>query len=132
MIRPRAPHGRQARSAPQGVGNKEGHTMGMNAKTWGPLAAAIVLGGIAAKTGYDVVAHRPAEKLVVQKVSRVVVAGDDIPPGTALRPELLTVSNVPEGSAPAGTFDAADRLGGRVTTVAVRKGQPLLDTVLAP
>lgn len=106
--------------------------MGMNAKTWAPLAAAVVLGGIAAKTGYDIVARRPSEKVVVQKVSRVVTANEDVAPGTALRPELLTLSNVPEGSAPPGGFDYVDRLTNRVTTAALHKGQPVVDTMLAP
>jgi pilus assembly protein CpaB len=106
--------------------------MGINAKTWAPLAAAVVLGGIAAKTGYDIVAQRPAAKVVVQKVSRMVTAAEDVAPGTALRPELLTVSNVPEGAAPPGGFDYVERLTNRVTTVALHKGQPVIDTMLAP
>jgi pilus assembly protein CpaB len=106
--------------------------MDFNAKKWGPLVAAIVLGGIAAKAGFDVVSHRPSEKVIVQKVTHVVAAKDDLPPGSSLRVIDLVATNVPESSSPGGTFDSPERLVGRVTTVPLRKGQPVFETMLAP
>lgn len=106
--------------------------MAINARKWGPLVAAIVLGGIAAKAGYDVVSRKPTEKVVLQKVTRVVVAKDDIAPGASLRPEDVTLTSVPEATVTTGTFDAPERIKDRVTTVAVRKGQPIFETMLAP
>lgn len=106
--------------------------MAINIKTWGPLAAAIVLGGFAAKAGYDVMSRRPPEKVVVQKVSRVAIAKEDIAAGTELTVGDVAISNVPEATATTGTFDSADRLAKRVTSVTIKKGQPIFEAMLAP
>src|SRR5579862_4630251 len=105
--------------------------MPSNLKNWAPLVIAIVLGGIAAKIGHDMLSRKPADHVVVQKVTHVVVAKDDLPPGSSLKPGDLVVNSVADGTVPPEAFDAPERLTGRVTTVALRKGQPIFENMLA-
>src|SRR5690349_14778393 len=104
----------------------------MNVKTWAPLAIAIVLGGIAAKVGHDMLAQRPAAKSVVVNVARVVVAKDNVAAGAALKATDLATSNVAEGSVAPGSFAEVNQLVNRVVTMPVIKGQPILENMLAP
>jgi pilus assembly protein CpaB len=106
--------------------------MASNLKTWAPLIAAIVLGGVAAKIGHDMLSRKPAERVVVQKVTHIVVANCDIPPGASLKPADLASNTVADSTVPPGSFDMPERLANRVTTVALRKGQPIYENMLAP
>lgn len=104
----------------------------MNAKAWMPLGVAIVLGGIAAKVGRDMISRKETTKTVTVNMSRVVVAKDNISPGTALKAEGLVATPVAEGSLPPGSFRDVISLNNRVVTMAVIKGQPILENMLAP
>jgi pilus assembly protein CpaB len=104
----------------------------MNLKTWAHLAIAIVLGGIAAKVGHDLLARRAAPKSVVVNVARVVVARDNVAAGAALKATDLATSNVAEGSVAPGSFTDINQLVSRVVTMPVIKGQPILKNMLAP
>jgi pilus assembly protein CpaB len=106
--------------------------MASNLKTWAPLIAAIVLGGIAAKVGHDMLSRKPTERVVVQKVTHIVVANSDIPPGSSLKPLDLASNTIADSTVPPGSFDMPERLANRVTTVALRKGQPIYESMLAP
>jgi pilus assembly protein CpaB len=104
----------------------------MNAKAWMPLGVAIVLGGIAAKVGRDMMSRKEVTKTVTVNMSRVVVAKENISPGTALKAESLVATPVAEGSLPPGSFRDVISLNNRVVTMAVIKGQPILENMLAP
>jgi pilus assembly protein CpaB len=106
--------------------------MAINLKTWAPLGIAIVLGTVAAKIGHDMLSRKPPERIVVQKVTQVVVAKDDLPPGAQLKVTDLVANTVSDGTLPPGAFDIPERLANRVTTVALRKGQPIYESMLAP
>jgi pilus assembly protein CpaB len=107
----------------------------MNAKTWAPLAIAIVLGALAAKVGRDVMVRRAAagQSLAQPMASaHVVVARENLAAGTALRAEDLATASIAQDSLAPGSFTDAQRLVSRVVTLPVLKGQPILENMLAP
>lgn len=63
---------------------------------------------------------------------RVVVAASDIELGSRLGPDLLRLADWPLSSMPPGAFSQVAKLDGRVITSAVRRGEPILDSRLAP
>ena len=104
----------------------------MNVKAWMPLIVAIVLGGIAAKVGRDMLSRKEAPQKLTVNVTRLVVAKENIPPGTALKAIDLVTNSVPETSITPGTFRDPVVLMNRVLTMPVLKGQPILENMLAP
>ena len=107
----------------------------MNAKTIVPLVIALILGVVAAKVGRDMIVKRRAEEAKVKMV-RVVMAAVDLPPGSVLEADHLGVGSIPEDDSGAGvsrfTFSKPSELVGRVVMTQVVKGQPVLETLLAP
>src|SRR5258705_2791905 len=103
----------------------------MNAKTWAPLVAAIVMGAVAAKVGLNMLAKQPAQNTVTQHVMRVALAKDNIVPGSAIKPTDVVIGSIPENAALVGTFKSIDELVGRVATVPIPKGQAGFDNFLA-
>ena len=104
----------------------------MNIKAWAPLIVAIVLGGIAAKVGRDMLSRKDAPQKITVNVTRLVVAKENIAPGTALKAIDLVANSVPETSVTPGTFRDPVVLMNRVLTMPVLKGQPILENMLAP
>ena len=104
----------------------------MNVKASVPLIVAIVLGGVAAKVGRDMLSRKEAPKQVTVNVTRLVVAKENITPGTALKLTDLLANSVPETSVTPGTFRDPGVLLNRVVTMPVMKGQPILENMLAP
>lgn len=104
----------------------------MRFKKWVPLAVALVFGAIAAKVARDMIVDggRGGDASAGEMVS-VVVAADDIPPGTELTPELLATSQVPLEVAPRRAFRTPSELLGSITQIEVPKGQQILQTMLA-
>lgn len=102
----------------------------MNWKTWAPLAVALILGLVAAVTARNLVNRRPSQA-AGGSVAKVVVANANILPGQALRDEDLTTAPLAWSEQPQGTFGGRADLIGRVTTVPLVKGQPVLDSLLA-
>lgn len=62
----------------------------------------------------------------------VVVAAQDMPEGARLDRVSLTVNSWPQSTIPPGAFAEPDSLIGRVTRVAVFKGEPIVPGRLAP
>jgi pilus assembly protein CpaB len=62
----------------------------------------------------------------------VVVAAQDVPEGASLDRMVLTVSDWPVPTVPAGAYASLDSVQGRVTRVAVFKGEPIVPGRLAP
>lgn len=104
----------------------------MNAKALIPLGVAIVLGGIAAKVGRDMLARKETKVMVTVNMSRVIVAKENIAAGTALRGDHLLANPVAESALPPGSFRDPISLNNRVVTMPVMKGQPILENMLAP
>ncbi|MDE2606353.1 MAG: Flp pilus assembly protein CpaB, partial [Burkholderiales bacterium] len=64
--------------------------------------------------------------------TKVVVAAQDIEPGTKLNAQMLSVAEWPLGSVPAGAFSEARALDDRVVRSGLTRGEPLLDRKLMP
>ncbi|HEY0008917.1 MAG TPA: Flp pilus assembly protein CpaB [Tepidisphaeraceae bacterium] len=101
----------------------------MNWKAWLPLGVAIVLGLIAARVAMNLVSAPQSGQSI--QMQRIVVASRDIEPGAALTAEDLAPGQVDAANAPVGTFSAPHEATGRVTKIALVKGQPILQSVLA-
>lgn len=63
---------------------------------------------------------------------RIAVANADIELGGRLSPEMIRMADWPSGSVPAGAFNEAAKLDGRVVLVSMQRGEPLTETRLAP
>lgn len=64
--------------------------------------------------------------------SPVVVAARDLPAGTRLTSDMLNTVPWPAAHRPERSAAQADALAGRVITAALQRGEPVLDTRLAP
>ncbi|MGF6530617.1 pilus assembly protein CpaB [Paraburkholderia sp. GAS206C] len=64
--------------------------------------------------------------------TKVVVALNDISLGQRLTPEYLKLVDWPADSIPAGAFTDPQKLDGRVLKASAQRGEPLLDSKLAP
>lgn len=67
----------------------------------------------------------------VIETGSVVVAAADIQPGTRLRPDMLQLVQWPASSRPPGTYSELSMLDGRVTRVALARGEPVQEARLA-
>jgi pilus assembly protein CpaB len=66
-----------------------------------------------------------------KNLNNVVVAKVDIPLGTKIVAEQLTVVQFPQGSTPDGTFDAVEKLVGRVAVSSFAPREPITESRLA-
>lgn len=64
--------------------------------------------------------------------NKVAVAAVDINLGTRVTPEMLRLADWPAGSVPAGTFTDLKLLDTRVARVSLLRGEPLMESKLAP
>ncbi|HYO63031.1 MAG TPA: Flp pilus assembly protein CpaB [Pyrinomonadaceae bacterium] len=67
-----------------------------------------------------------------KSLATVVVAKVDVPAGTKLIAEQLSVAQFPQGATPDGVFETMDKAVGRVTVVNIAAREPLTDFKLAP
>ena len=70
--------------------------------------------------------------VVAKPLCQVVVAEMDIAPGTALENRLLRCTSWPSDIVPPKVVSNAQQLQGRVATVPISKGEPILESKLAP
>jgi len=104
----------------------------MNIKTVIPLALAIVLGLFAAMAAKNMIDKNKGQPTAAAHYTQVVVAKDNIPAGTELHPEDLTVGKM-AGDIPADViYGNPAEVSGRVLKVSLVKGQPIMEPVLAP
>ena len=77
-----------------------------------------------------------AGKWVIQRTSveasTVIIAAQDIDVGTRLTPDLLQSTDWPRASMPPGSFQESKLLDSRVVKVNLVRGEPLLESKLAP
>ncbi|MDE2367184.1 MAG: Flp pilus assembly protein CpaB [Betaproteobacteria bacterium] len=77
-----------------------------------------------------------AGKWVIERTSveasTVVIAAQDIDVGTRLTPDLLQSTDWPRASMPPGSFQDAKLLNSRVVRTNLVRGEPLLESKLAP
>ena len=100
----------------------------MKLKTWLPIAVALVLGLFAA-----VLAKRATSKTAAPATSvRIVVARHAIAPGQALAVEDLELRAIASEAPPEGAQVDPSLLVGRTAQAQLLKGQPVLESLLAP
>jgi pilus assembly protein CpaB len=63
---------------------------------------------------------------------RIAVANAEIELGGRISPEMVRMVDWPQGSVPAGAFTDPSKLEGRVVTVALQRGEPVIESRLAP
>jgi pilus assembly protein CpaB len=102
----------------------------MRNRIFAVLALAILAGGGLAYGTYNVINAQPV-KTVSAPTQPVVVASADLPLGTELKKEDLTVVNFPAGQAPEGTFTKPSDIFGRGLIVSMVKNEPVLPAKLA-
>jgi pilus assembly protein CpaB len=92
------------------------------------LAGALVFGLLAA---VSVSRYLSGAQAYAKNLSNVVVAKVDIPIGTKIIPEQVTVAQFPRDSVPDGTFEDPNKLVGRVAVVNIQAREPVTDSRLA-
>ena len=100
----------------------------MNFKAAIPLVVALGLGVVAAKLGKDMMAKGRQDQT---KLIKLVVAKEELAPGSTIKETDVTVRELPAASASAETFANPSDLVGRVLTGQVTKGQLILSGILA-
>jgi pilus assembly protein CpaB len=104
----------------------------MNWKSWVPLALALVLGLVAMMISKDLLnSNNNAPRDERGAMNEVVVAKRMLAAGSALRAADLSVEKM-SGEPPESVFRSIAEVEGRVVTLPVSKGQPLIETLLAP
>lgn len=94
------------------------------------LYVALLVAGLATLGVYRVIeGMRESNRIATQ---RVVVAAQDIPEGAALTKPALAVVELPVAAVPAGSFSTPDSVEGRVSRIAIFKGEAIVPGRLAP
>ena len=104
----------------------------MNVKAIIPLALALVLGLVAALVARSMMSQNKGPSQPDGKFTQIVTVKDGVAPGTELTPAELHVGQILAESAPEGTFTNINDVAGRVTTLQLVKGQPVIESLLAP
>lgn len=96
-------------------------------------ALVVLLVAIAAGIAAVVLANRwLTERTAEAGGVKVVVATKDLDLGTRLTPDMMQAVPWPKDSVPQGAFDNVDRVATRVVKTNVLRGEPILETKLAP
>lgn len=93
------------------------------------LAGALLFGLLAA---VSVSRYLSSAQAYTKNLNSVTVAKVAIPLGTKIIPEQLTVVQFPKESIPDGSFDAPEKLAGRVAVVNIAAREPVTEARLAP
>src|SRR3712207_6679170 len=93
------------------------------------LGGALVFGLLAA---VSVSRYLSSAQAYTKDLNNIVVAKVDIPLGTKITPEQLTVVPFPKGATPDGVFDSVEKLSGRVAVTNIAAREPVTDSRLAP
>src|SRR5687768_4532598 len=103
----------------------------MRWKNWLPLAVAIVFGVLAAKVARDMIVSGKATAVAAGEMVDVVVAAEDIAPGTELSAELLTTWHVPAEHVPKKALRHFSDVIGGVAAIEIPKGTEIVAPMLA-
>ena len=102
----------------------------MRNRIFAVFALAILAGGGLAYGTYSAINTQPV-KTVAAPTQPIVVAAADLPLGTELKKEDLTIVNFPMGQGPEGAFAKPADIIGRGLIVALVKNEPVLGAKLA-
>ena len=103
----------------------------MNIKTIVPLAAAVVLGLIAAMIAKSSMS-KPGTDATAQAQTTIVTLKRDLAAGQEISIEDVTATALSSPVAPPGTYTTVTDVVGRVTIAPMVVGQPVLSPLLAP
>src|SRR4029434_1013483 len=92
-------------------------------------AGAICFGLISA---FSVSRYLINAQTTARDLNHVVVTKINVPVGTKLIPEQLTLAQLPTGSIPDGTFASPDKLVGRVVLSSIAAREVITENKLAP
>jgi len=101
------------------------------------LVVAVFFGLIAAYGIYNFLSHRQKEADSLRAANQdIIVAAQDIPPGTTLNDEavkkgMLKTTPWPKTSIPAGAFSSTQQIIGKVNRVKILANEPILESRLA-
>jgi pilus assembly protein CpaB len=101
------------------------------------LVVAVFFGLIAAYGIFNFLSQTAKEKESLRAANQdIVVAGQDIPPGTTLNDEaikkgVVKTSPWPKASVPAGAFSSTQQVVGKVNRVKILANEPILESRLA-
>lgn len=93
------------------------------------LGCALVFGLLAA---FSVSRMLSSAQAYTKDMTNVVVAKVDIPLGTKIVSDQLTVVQFPKSAMPDGTFETAEKLVGRVAVTNIKPREPVTESRLAP
>jgi pilus assembly protein CpaB len=93
------------------------------------LIGALIFGVLAA---VSVSRYLSSAQAYTKNLSKVAVAKVQIPLGTKIIAEQVTVVQFPKESTPDGTFESPDKLVGRVAVVNIPAREPITESRLAP
>jgi pilus assembly protein CpaB len=93
------------------------------------LVGALIFGVLAA---VSVSRYLSSAQAYTKNLSKVAVAKVQIPLGTKIIAEQVTVVQFPKESTPDGTFESADKLVGRVAVMNIPAREPITESRLAP
>src|SRR5919109_2415053 len=93
------------------------------------LVGALLFGLVAA---VSVSRYLSSAQAYTKNLNRVAVAKVAIPLGTKIIPEQIMMVQFPKESTPDGTFEAPEKLTGRVAVVNIAAREPITDSRLAP
>src|SRR6476660_2879680 len=101
------------------------------------LVVAVVIGLIAAHRIYNFLSERQKETESLRASNQdIVVAAQDIPPGTTINDEAIKKGMIkttpwPKSSVPAGAFSSPQQIVGKVNRVKILANEPILESRLA-
>jgi pilus assembly protein CpaB len=104
----------------------------MNVKTMIPLVVALILGVVAAKVGHDMMLKGRQSAATGIKTVKVVVAKEELAPGSTIKDTDLTLRDMPAEGLPPSLAKNPTELTGRVLLTQVAKGQVIPESLLAP
>jgi pilus assembly protein CpaB len=102
----------------------------MRNRVFAVLAIAVLAGGGLAYGTYSVINAQPVKSVNVP-TQPVVVAAANLPLGTELKKDDLSVANFPQGQAPEGSFARPADIIGRGLIVSTVRNEPILAAKLA-
>lgn len=107
----------------------------MAAKPRSVVIAGVLSLVIAAIASYSLYSYLKGQEAKVQSAvatSKVVVAAQEIPTGSAINISQVKTVDWPQGALPQGAFSSPDQVAGRVTLDRLAAGEPVLDGKLVP
>lgn len=93
---------------------------------------AVIIAGVASIFLYSYLKTQEARVAKAVATRRVVAAAVEIPAGTAIGAEHVTIAEWPEASVPQGALVSTDEAVGRVAVIGIQRGDSITEAKLVP